>query len=113
MPTSSKTGLLRVDYIDLAEIAATRAVGDGAPGLRQDPPRHREELMRLLAARACGGPLAIDVDRFGEVGFEQLRKLSDQHLGEPWALSDREQQPRVSVAYPRPGGKGSTRDAST
>lgn len=53
--------------------------------------------------------MAIDVDCFTDVGFEQVQKLSDQHLRDPWALSEREQRPQAGMAFARAGGKGSPR----
>lgn len=110
MPNLEQTGLLRIDYLDLPDIAADRSLWqDRHFALRDDAPDHREELMRLLL-HEMRRAMAIDVGCFTDVGFEQLQKLSDQHLREPWALSEREQRPQAGMAFARAGGKGSARE---
>jgi len=110
MPNLEQTGLLRIDYLDLPDIAADEALWqDRHFALRDDAIDHREELMRLLL-HEMRRAMAIDVDCFTDVGFEQLKKLSDQHLREPWGLSEREQRPQTGMAFARSGGKGSARE---
>ncbi|MGH3906992.1 MAG: helicase-related protein, partial [Pseudonocardiaceae bacterium] len=110
MPNLEQTGLLRIDYLDLPDIAADESLWEQRHfALRDDAPAHREELMRLLL-HEMRRAMAIDVDCFTDVGFEQLQKLSDQHLREPWALSEREQRPQAGMAFARSGGKGSARE---
>jgi superfamily II DNA/RNA helicase len=109
MPNLEQTGLLRVDYLDLADIAADQSLWtDRHFALRDDVPEHRRELMRLLLDE-LRRVLAIDVDCFSEIGFEQVQKLSDQQLKEPWALSERETKPDTGLAFARPGGRGTRR----
>ncbi|MBC6448079.1 DEAD/DEAH box helicase [Actinokineospora sp. HBU206404] len=110
MPNLEQTGLLKIDYIDLPEIAADEDLwGDRHFALRDDVAEHRLELMRILLDE-LRRVLAIDVDCFTDLGFEQLQKLSDQHLNEPWALADRETRPQTGVAFARTGGKGGKRE---
>jgi len=110
MPNLEQTGLLTVDYVDVGEIAADESLWEGRHfALRDDVPEHRQELMRVLLDE-LRRVLAIDVDCFTEIGFEQLQKLSSQHLRDPWALSEREQRPRTGMAFARSGGKGSARE---
>lgn len=110
MPNLEQAGLLRIDYLDLPDIAADEPLWEGRHfALRDDVPEHRAELLRLLL-HEMRRAMAIDVDCFTDVGFEQLQKLSDQHLREPWALSEREQRPRAGMAFARSGGKGSARE---
>ncbi|MGH3815624.1 MAG: helicase-related protein, partial [Pseudonocardiaceae bacterium] len=110
MPNLEQTGLLRIDYLDLTDIAADESLWqDRHFALRDDAPDHREELMQLLL-HEMRRAMTIDVDCFTDVGFEQLKKLSDQHLREPWGLSEREQRPRTGMAFARSGGKGSARE---
>ncbi|MGA5305855.1 DEAD/DEAH box helicase [Nucisporomicrobium flavum] len=109
MPNLEQTGLLRVDYADLAELAADDdSWAKTSHLLRNDSAEHRQELCRIVLDE-LRRVLAIDVECLTEPGFDQLRKLSDQHLREPWALPDREQLPLTGVAYPRPGGRGGSR----
>ncbi|WP_291409558.1 DEAD/DEAH box helicase [Actinophytocola sp.] len=110
MPNLEQAGLLRIDYTDLPDIAAEASLWDGRhPVLRDDDAEHRRELMRILLDE-LRRVLAVEVDCFDPIGFEQLRKLSGQHLDEPWALSDRESEPRTGKAFARPGGRGTRRD---
>jgi superfamily II DNA/RNA helicase len=110
MPNLEQTGLLRIDYTDLPEIAADQSIWDNLhPVLRDDIAEHRHELMRLLLDE-LRRVLAVEVDCFDPVGFEQLRKLSGQHLDDPWALPEREREPSTGKAFARAGGKGSRRD---
>ncbi len=109
MPNLEQTGLLRIDYLDLPDIAAEEGIWRGCHfALRDDVAPHRAELMRLLLDE-LRRVLAVDAEPFSDLGFEQLQKLSRQHLDDPWALSEREQRPQVGMAFPRPGGKGSLR----
>lgn len=110
MPNLEQTGLLKVDYLDVPDIAADESLWEARHfALRDDVPDHRQELIRVLLDE-LRRVLAIDVDCFTEVGFEQLQKLSGQHLRDPWALSEREQRPRTGMAFARSGGKGSARE---
>ncbi|MGH3625384.1 MAG: helicase-related protein, partial [Sciscionella sp.] len=110
MPNLEQTGLLRIDYLDLSEIAAERSLWQHRHfALRDDDGEHRLELMRILLDE-LRRVLAIDADYFGDIGFEQLQKLSNQHLDEPWALQEREPRPPVGKAFARTGGKGGQRD---
>ncbi|EOD67658.1 DEAD/DEAH box helicase [Amycolatopsis vancoresmycina] len=110
MPNLEQTGLLRIDYTDLPDIAADQSLWENRHHtLRDDDAEHRRELMRILLDE-LRRVLAVDVDCFDPIGFEQLRKLSSQHLDEPWALPERESEPRTGKAFARPGGKGTRRD---
>ncbi|MEY8040051.1 DEAD/DEAH box helicase [Saccharopolyspora cebuensis] len=109
MPNLEQTGLLKIHYTDLPEIAADESVWvDRHFALRDDDPEHRQELMRLLADE-LRRVLAIDVDCFDELGFEQLQKLSDQYLEDPWGLGERETRPETGIAFARSGGRGTQR----
>jgi ATP-dependent helicase YprA (DUF1998 family) len=109
MPNLEQTGLLRVDYLDVPELAADQGRWDARhEALRDDVKEHREELMRLLLDE-FRRVLAIDAEPFSDLGFEQLQKLSRQYLSDPWALSEREQRPQVGIAFPRSGGRNAPR----
>ncbi|WP_344856080.1 DEAD/DEAH box helicase [Planomonospora alba] len=109
MPNLEQTGLLKVDYLDLPEIAAAEDLWESQHhALRDDAPQHREELMRVLLDE-LRRVLAIEVDCLTDVGFEQVEKLSEQHLRDPWALPEREQKPETGIAFARAGGKGGSR----
>jgi hypothetical protein len=50
--------------------------------------------------------LAIDVECLSDEGFDRVRRLSAQHLREPWSLPERELPPSAGVAFPGPGRAG-------
>lgn len=109
MPNLEQTGLVRIDYLDLPEIAAEAELwADRHFALRDDDAEHRAELCRLLLDE-LRRVLAVDAEPFTDLGFEQLHKLSRQHLADPWALPEREQRPQTGLAFPRTGGRGGSR----
>ncbi len=110
VPNLEQTGLLRIDYADLDDLAAEESLWrERQVPLRDAEPAHRREVMFDLLGEFRKA-LAIDVDCFTEVGFEQVYKLSDQHLVEPWALPQRELRPVTGLAFPRTGGKTGRRE---
>lgn len=109
MPNLEQTGLLRVDYRDVHEIAADQPTwANRHATLRDAAPERRRELCTILLDE-LRRVLAIDEDHLTEEGFEQLQKQSDQHLIAPWAVPDGEKGPEPGVALPRPGGQGNPR----
>ncbi|MFE1359446.1 protein kinase domain-containing protein [Streptomyces harbinensis] len=104
MPNLEQTGLLRIDYPDLAFVAEDGARWQAThPVLRDADPQLREEISRILLdfmRRA----LAIDVQYFRE-DFDTLRRASEERLTGPWVLGESD-SPAVGTAYPfgsRPG----------
>jgi hypothetical protein len=109
MPNLEQTGLLKIEYRDLAEVSADAQAWDGCHvALRGDDPKHREEIARALLDELRRN-LAIDVEYLNSDGFEQVRRLSAQHLREPWSLPERERPPLAGVAFPGPGKRGEQR----
>ncbi|GGK81724.1 RNA helicase [Sphaerisporangium melleum] len=113
MPNLEQTGLLKVDYLDLPDIAAAQDLWDGAHyALRDDRPGLREELLRTLLDE-LRRVLAIDADCLTEPGFMQIKEESRHYLKDPWAMEQTENVVYAAVAYPRAGRHGgmrSTRD---
>ncbi|KWX01822.1 DEAD/DEAH box helicase domain protein [Carbonactinospora thermoautotrophica] len=109
MPNLEQTGLIRFDYVDLAEIAAEpECWADVHPVLRDDDPAHRAELGRIVLDEMRRA-LAVDVDVLTAEGFERLQKQSDQHLTGPWALPQNSPLPQVRTVFATPAGRGSPR----
>ncbi|WP_222271956.1 DEAD/DEAH box helicase [Modestobacter marinus] len=108
MPNLEQTGLLRVDYRDLKELAADDESWAGTYLLDQISAAHREELGQILLDE-LRRVRAIDVDCLAEEGFERLRKESRQQLIEPWAMSEDERLVEVGHAAPRPSKPGGPR----
>ena len=109
MPNLEQTGLLRIQYRDLPEVAHDEEAWDGAhQALRDDDPDHRKEIAAALLDELRRN-LAIDVEYLTEEGFDQVVRLSRQHLKEPWSLPERERPPLAGVAFPGPGKRGQSR----
>ena len=109
MPNLEQTGLLRIRYRDLPEVAAdAEAWRASHVALREDDPAHREEIAAALLDELRRN-LAIDVEYLSDDGFDQVRRLSAQHLKEPWSLPERELPPMAGVAFPGPGKPGQRR----
>ena len=109
MPNLEQTGLLRIEYLSLNELCADQAAWAGVhPLLRDDDPKHRYEVAATLLDELRRN-LAIDVRCLTEPGFDEIRRLSMQHLTETWGLGPREAASEAQTAYPRPSGKRSPR----
>ncbi|MFJ8042140.1 DEAD/DEAH box helicase [Kitasatospora sp. NPDC096147] len=110
MPNLEQTGLLGIAYADLDELTAAEQYWAGAAGpLRTAAPEKRTQLCRLLLDE-LRRVRAIDVPCFTDEGFDQMRKLSQQHLVDPWGLADAERRPpQVGTAFARSGRPGRSR----
>jgi hypothetical protein len=111
MPNLSQTGLLRFDYTDLSEIAATDECWAGChPLLTGDTAEHREQLARDLLDELRRS-LAVEVECLSQEGFDRIGRISETHLVAPWALSAREPRVRERLAYAGRGQTGTAADA--
>jgi ATP-dependent helicase YprA (DUF1998 family) len=111
MPNLEQTGLLRISYRDLPEVAADADAWQVChAALRDDDPAHRQEIAAALLDELRRN-LAIDVEYLTEDGFDQVRRLSAQHLTEPWSLPERERPPTAGVAFPGSGKPGQPRSS--
>jgi ATP-dependent helicase YprA (DUF1998 family) len=109
MPNLEQTGLLRIGYRYLHEVAADQEMWDSRHHLlRDDNPAHRYEVAATLLDELRRN-LAIDVRCLTEEGFDEIRRLSAQHLAEPWALGARERATVAGIAFPKPSSKGRPR----
>ena len=109
MPNLEQTGLLRISYRYLDEVAADQEIWASRHHLlRDDEPERRYEIAATLLDELRRN-LAIDVRCLTEEGFDEIRKLSHQHLAEPWKLSDRERATVAGIAFPKPSSKGRPR----
>ena len=106
MPNLEQTGLLRVDYASLPEIAADQSLWSTAPEpLRDTRDGHREELCRIVLDE-FRKVLAIDVDCLTEPGFDRIKKQSEQALMGVWAIPANELVAMPGTVYAftsRPG----------
>lgn len=106
MPNLEQTGLLRVRYESLPEIAADQGLWAKAPEpLRDANAGHREELCRIVLDE-FRKVLAVDVDCFSDSGFERIQRQSQQELTGVWAMPPNESAAPVGTVFAfasRPG----------
>lgn len=99
LPNLEQTGLLRVGYESLPEIAADQTLWEAAFGpVRDARDGHRDELCRIVLDE-FRKVLAVDVDCLTETGFERIKRQSSQELGGVWAMAANEQPAAVGTAY--------------
>jgi superfamily II DNA/RNA helicase/very-short-patch-repair endonuclease len=91
MPNLEQTGLLRIDYDSLDQIAESESLwADTHPALRDAQDGTRLDVCFNLLEQ-LRRELAIDVECLSEYGFERVQSQSAQHLVELWqvALGDK------------------------
>ena len=109
MPNLEQVGLLRVDYVDLVEIAADRETWTGAdPVLAGAGAKLREELARIVLDE-CRRVLAIDADCLTEPGFDRVKAQSRQELRDPWRMAENDKVEQVGITFARKGAPGQLR----
>ncbi|OHT91060.1 DEAD/DEAH box helicase [Mycobacterium syngnathidarum] len=109
MPNLEQTGLLRIGYESLTEIAADTGLWSSAyPPLRDARAGEREELCRIVLDE-FRRELAVDVECLTDDGFDRIRRQSDQHLSGLWAIPPREPRPRPGVVSTQSGAPGGPR----
>ncbi|MCX5150082.1 protein kinase [Streptomyces sp. NBC_00320] len=109
MPNLEQTGLLEIDYEDLAWVADKQDRWAGTHEvLRDADPALRAEITKALL-NEMRRSLAIDVSYFRD-DFDALQRASEERLVDPWVLSAAD-RPKVAAAYPHPSGKGMDRSA--
>ncbi len=107
MPNLEQTGLLEIDYQDLAWVAGAQdRWAKSHQVLREAEPERRAEIMRALLNEMRRG-LAIDVQYFRD-DFDMLQRASEERLIDPWVLSVSD-SPTVGTAYPQSSGRGMDR----
>lgn len=108
MPNLEQTGLLRIVYRDLPEIAADDSVWTHRGALADLDAARREELCRILLDE-LRRVRAVDVDCLTEDGFDRLKRQTRQELADTWALGEDERMVEVGIAVPRPARSGGPR----
>ena len=111
-PNLEQTGLLRVDYDDLADCAGDESVWndelpewagddrDPHPALTSAEAGTREHVARTLMDY-LRRELAIKVDELDPDRHEELKRRSSQLLIPPWAIDEAEPLSYASIAFPR------------
>lgn len=108
MPNLEQTGLVKVTYRDLSELAADDESWAGTYLLDQISAEQREELGQILLDE-LRRVRAVEVDCLNEEGFDRLKRLARSHLIEPWTLGEDERVVEAGVAIPRPARPGGRR----
>lgn len=108
MPNLEQTGLLKLAYRDLPELAADEESWEGTYLLDRISGAQREELCRILLDE-LRRVRAIAVDCLTEDGFDRLKRLTRAHLIEPWSLGEDDRMVEAGVAIPRPARAGGRR----
>ncbi|MFJ4500301.1 protein kinase [Streptomyces sp. NPDC088864] len=104
MPNLEQTGLLEIDYEDLAWIAGAQDRWTRThTALRDADPALRAEVMKALLDEMRRA-LAIDVSYFRD-DFDALRRASEERLVHPWVLSAADRAV-VGTAHPGPSRPG-------
>jgi ATP-dependent helicase YprA (DUF1998 family) len=109
MPNLEQTGLLRISYPDLPDLAGDQSRwANRHPALRDADPAQRIEVASALLDELRRN-LAIYVPCLTIEGFDPIKRLSQQYLNEPWSLPERESPPLAGAAFPGPGRAGRPR----
>ncbi|MBA5845676.1 DEAD/DEAH box helicase [Gordonia amicalis] len=109
MPNLEQTGLLRIEYESLPEIAADTDLWQQGPApLRYARSGEREELCKIVLDE-FRRDLAIDVDCLSEDGYDRVRRQSEQHLTGLWSVSRRDAAPIPATVSTRTGAPGRPR----
>jgi hypothetical protein len=110
MPNLEQTGLLRIGYRYLDQVAADEQLWASSHHLLRDDKAERRYEVAATLLDELRRNLAIDVRCLTEEGFDEIRRLSLQHLAEPWKLGDRERATVAAIAFPKPSSKGRPRN---
>lgn len=108
MPNLEQTGLLRVAYRDLPEIAKDEESWSGTYLLDEISAAQRQELCQILLDE-LRRVRAIAVECLTDEGFDRLKRLASSHLIEPWRLGEDERVVEAGLAIPRPAKAGGRR----
>ena len=104
-PNLEQTGLLRIEYESLDELAADQDVwADAHPAFAAAEPQRRARVLKVLLDN-IRRELAVKVDVLEEDGQRRLEQLADQRLAGAWVL-DADQMRTARAAVPRSRGGG-------
>ncbi|MGH3636726.1 MAG: helicase-related protein, partial [Mycobacterium sp.] len=109
MPNLEQTGLLRIGYESLPEIAGAATLWEKTYSpLRDARSGQREELCRIVLDE-FRRDLAVDVECLTDEGFDRVKRQSDQHLTGLWSIPPHEPRPRPGVVSTESGKPGRPR----
>src|SRR5581483_1761993 len=88
-PNLEQTGLLRIRYDGLEELAADDAIWLGVPGFGEVPAGERERVL-LAVLDHLRSELAIDAECLTPDATRQLKNRVNERLREPWTIDEHE-----------------------
>ena len=88
-PNLEQTGLLRIEYDGLSELAADDGRWIGLPALANAAPDTRERVLRAFLDH-LRMQLAIDSDELTSDAIRRLTRNASQSLRDPWRLEERD-----------------------
>ncbi|NED69702.1 DEAD/DEAH box helicase, partial [Streptomyces sp. SID10244] len=101
MPNLEQTGLLRIEYESLSEIADDAQLWEKcAAALQHAQTGERQELCKIVLDE-FRRELAIDVECLSEDGYDRVRRQSEQHLIGLWSVSRRDAPPILATVSTR------------
>ena len=104
-PNLEQTGLLRIEYESLIDLAEDEDVWrDAHPAFAAADPQRRAAVLRILLD-TIRRELAVKVDVLEEEGQQRLLQRADQRLASPWVL-DADQMRIARAVVPRSRGGG-------
>jgi superfamily II DNA/RNA helicase len=96
-PNLEQTGLLRIEYDGLADVAADEAAWAGAPAIATAPVARRVEVLRAVLDH-LRSRLTIDAHILTGDGIREMVRRASQTLCDPWAPDERERPRQATVA---------------
>lgn len=105
LPNLEQCGLLDINYLSLDEMCSEESLWKGTHEvlLKATPDTRRKVAKALLDYMRR--ELLIRVDCLDLEQQEKVRRRSNQHLIEPWAIDENERMVHAGVLYPRPKRK--------
>ncbi len=105
-PNLEQTGLLRIEYESLPDLAADQDEWRlRHQALAQATPDVRVKVAKVLLDH-LRRELCVKVDYLDQSFQERMTQASNQHLRPPWAIDENERLEHASMALPRPARPG-------
>lgn len=86
-PNLEQTGLLRIEYEGLSDLADDNACWNGLPAIAEEPTDSRVKILRAILDH-LRMHLAIDAEPLTEAATRRLARIASQWLKEPWRLEE-------------------------
>ena len=96
-PNLEQTGLLRIEYTGLDDLAADHSLWDGLPAISDASAATRRRVLHAFLDHLRMG-LAVDAPPLTEAAARRLIRNTDQWLRDPWRLEDLDRPRTQSMA---------------